>query len=171
MTTDAPLSRGSEEVRPIERPLLPEPAVERAVGMLMAAIPGPARLAGQVLSAAAARAGAGVGELALALATTPDGTPLPSGIDRAVRDAVEAARRPEAAGAQAPASSPLLLPTRTEVERALGRFTEARVRLTADPADEAARQAMEDAVFTLSVLMGQPSAYAAVRDAAQFTAG
>ncbi|MGW6860757.1 DUF5133 domain-containing protein [Streptomyces xanthophaeus] len=44
---------------------------------------------------------------------------------------------------------PRLLPSRTEVERALGRFTEARIRLNAEPADRAARQELEDAVFTL----------------------
>ncbi|MGW7026841.1 DUF5133 domain-containing protein [Streptomyces xanthophaeus] len=42
--------------------------------------------------------------------------------------------------------------------------------MNADPADSAVRQELEDAVFTLWVLMGQPSAYAAVRDATQFAA-
>ncbi|WP_030723214.1 DUF5133 domain-containing protein [Streptomyces sp. NRRL F-2580] len=81
---------------------------------------------------------------------------------------MEAAREPEAAGAEAPLLWPRLLPSRMEVERALGRFTEAHVQLTACLGDGQARQAVEDAVFTLCVLMGRPSAYAAVRDATQF---
>ncbi|CAM5281828.1 hypothetical protein SAVIM338S_00149 [Streptomyces avidinii] len=140
--------------------------------MLMAAIPGPALLAGEVLAAAAARAGVSTGELAQAMVTNPPGSALPPGIDRAVRSAVEAAREPApAVGAAAEASWPRLMPSRPEVERALGRFTEARVRLTESPADDEARRAVEDSVFTLCVLMGRPSAYEAVQDAVQFTAG
>ncbi|MFJ7271688.1 DUF5133 domain-containing protein [Streptomyces sp. NPDC099050] len=159
------------EVRPAGGRLLADSTVAQAVGMLMAAIPGPARLAAEVLSAAAARAGVSADELARAMVTSPAGTPLPTGIDRAVRGAVETAREPvtEAAGASE-GSWPRLMPSRAQVEQALGRFTEARIRLTASPADDEARRAVEDAVFTLCVLMGRPSAYAALQDATQYIA-
>ncbi|MEU9182041.1 DUF5133 domain-containing protein [Streptomyces sp. NPDC048550] len=41
-------------------------------------------------------------------------------------------------------------------------------RLSAVPDDDDARRAVEDTLFTLRVLMAQPSAYAALRDAVQY---
>ncbi|MFJ6793225.1 DUF5133 domain-containing protein [Streptomyces sp. NPDC091268] len=152
-----------------ERGVLREPVVPRAVGMIMATTPCPADEAERILAAAAAQAGVGTGELAAAMVAESRGTPLPAHVDRALSRAARAAcTRPRAPGA-GPGTP--LLPSRAEVERALGRFFDARVRLLASPADEAARLALEDAVFTLCVLMAEPTAHAAVIAAVQYTEG
>ncbi|MEU4728947.1 DUF5133 domain-containing protein [Streptomyces sp. NPDC023588] len=151
------------------RPLLRDPAVARALGMLMATIPSPARVAEQVLTSAAELAGVSAVDLAHAMTAGSGGTegaPVPAPVERALRRAVQAAR--EAAPAPGAGRWPRLLPSRQEAEQALARFFDARVRLSAVPDDDDARRTVEDTLFTLCVLMAQPSAYAAVRDAVQY---
>ena len=63
------------------------------------------------------------------------------------------------------------MPTCADTERALSTFFAARVRLCAAPADLEARRAVDDAVYTLCVLMGQSSPHAALTDALQHTNG
>ncbi|WP_405785841.1 DUF5133 domain-containing protein [Streptomyces sp. NBC_01367] len=58
---------------------------------------------------------------------------------------------------------------RDDAEKALGLFFETRLRLTAAPADPEARRALEDSLFTLCVLMGQPCAPEALHEAVQYT--
>ncbi|MET9637849.1 DUF5133 domain-containing protein [Streptomyces virginiae] len=149
-------------------PAGPKEAVAWAVGTLMAMVPAPAREAERILSAAAARAGLPETVLAQGMLADSRGRPVPARAERALRQAVQATRTP-----RTPKSPPasLLLPLKADVEMALGSFFDARLRLAASPADEAARRAFEDCLFTLGVLMAEPCAYAAVRDAVQYTEG
>lgn len=87
--------------------------------------------------------------------------------ERALRQAVHTARTPDPVPSSA--SGPYLLPLRDDAEKALGLFFETRLRLTAAPADPEARRALEDSLFTLCVLMGQPCAPEALHEAVQYT--
>ncbi|MFD6185020.1 DUF5133 domain-containing protein [Streptomyces goshikiensis] len=142
-------------------------AVPWAVGMTMATVPCSARAAGRVLAAAAARVRISVAELAAAMVAESRGTPLPALVGRALNQAVRAAQAsPDAGSGRA---GPGLMPSTEDAERALGRFFDARLRLVAAPADEAARRALEDALYTLCVLMAEPTGHAAVVAAVQYT--
>ncbi|MEU9233999.1 DUF5133 domain-containing protein [Streptomyces subrutilus] len=160
-----PPVRSQEEFAP--RAVIPsQPAKSWAVGTLMATVPGSAHLAEQVLSAAATRASLSVTEVAKAMVAGSRGTPLPADVLRALDDSVQAARRPNTAPRR---SGSYLMPTREDAGRALARFFDARVRLCAAPDDEEARRAVDDAVYTLCVLMAQPTPFAAVNEALQYT--
>lgn len=159
-----PVRSEREPAQPVG--LLPESARSWAVGMLMATVPGSAHLAEGVLSAAAAQAALSVTEVAQAMVAGSSGTPVPAHIEQALDDAVRAARHPHSTPRW---SGTRLMPTHAEVERALARFLEARVRLCAAPDDSAARRAVDDAVYTLCVLMAQPCPHAAVNEARQYT--
>ncbi|MGW6858389.1 DUF5133 domain-containing protein [Streptomyces xanthophaeus] len=148
--------------------VLPEPARSWAVGLLMAIPPGPVRLAEEALSAAAARAGLSEVEVAQAIGAGSRGTLMPPDTAHALDDAVRAGRRPTL---EFPRSGPVLMSTREDVDKALARFFEARVRLCAAPQDSEARQAVDDAVYRLCVVMAQPSLHAAVNEAVQYTNG
>ncbi|MFD3543402.1 DUF5133 domain-containing protein [Streptomyces sp. NPDC058662] len=144
----------------------PEAARAWAVGTLMATVPAPAHLAEHILSAAAARAALPVAEVARAMAAGSHGTPVPAAIEQALEHAVRAARR----GDTTPRGpGPYLMPTRADAEQALTRFFDARLRLDAEPAEPAAHQALDDALYTLCVLMAQPCAHAAVHEALRYT--
>lgn len=137
-----------------------------AVGVVMVVTPCPAREAHRVLAAAAAAAHIGVEGLAASMAAAAWGVKAPKGLERALRRAVEAARTPGADGAGAGAAPARpLVPSRERTEEALARFRGCRAWLWADPADERARRAMDDATYTLCVLMGRPTAYEALRAA------
>ncbi|TDU73755.1 uncharacterized protein DUF5133 [Streptomyces sp. KS 21] len=141
-------------------------AVPWAVGTLMATTPATAYEAECILSAAAAQAGLPETVLAAAMREALRGVPVPARAERALREAVQASR---IRGTAFQASGPYLLPLRTDAEKAVGRFFEARLRLTAAPADPEARRAFEDVLFTLCVLMGRPSAPQALHEAIQYT--
>ncbi|WP_244291124.1 DUF5133 domain-containing protein [Streptomyces subrutilus] len=160
-----PPARSQQEPSP-QAVMLPESATSWAVGTLMATVPGSAHLAEQVLSAAATQACLPVTELAKAMVAGSRGTPLPSDVLRALDDSVQAARRQNTEPRR---SGTYLMPTRKDAERALARFFDARVRLCAAPDDQEARRAVDDAVYTLCVLMGQPTPFAAVNEALQYT--
>ncbi|MGW7435324.1 DUF5133 domain-containing protein [Streptomyces sp. NPDC054849] len=138
------------------------------MGTLMARIPAPARVAERILSAAAAHAQLPVPGLAAAMAAQARGAPLPAHVERALHQAVQAAQSPDSAPST---PGPHLMPNLEDAEQALGRFFDARVRLAAVPTDDAARRALDDSLFTLCVLMAQPSAHAAVHEALQYTQG
>ncbi|WP_371679993.1 DUF5133 domain-containing protein [Streptomyces sp. NBC_01276] len=126
--------------------------------------PCPAREAHRVLAAAAAAAHIGVEGLAAAMAAAAWGVKAPKGVERALRRAVEAARTAGAEGAGTVPARPLV-PSRERTQEALGRFRGCRAWLWADPADAGARRAMDDATYTLCVLMGRPTAHEALRAA------
>ncbi|MDX3539955.1 DUF5133 domain-containing protein [Streptomyces sp. MB09-01] len=146
-----------------------ETAIRWAVGTLMATTPAPAREAEAILSAAAARAGLPEAALAAAMRQASRGVPVPARAERALRQAVQAART--ATTTAPPPSGPYLVPLRADAEKALGRYFEDCLRLQAAPADADARRAFEDSLFTLCVLMGRPSAAAALHEAIQYTEG
>ncbi|MGW1763811.1 anti-sigma factor antagonist [Streptomyces sp. NPDC002073] len=146
-------------------PVAPEPVVPQAVGMVMAGTPCLADDAERILACAAALACTTVAEFARALVAS-GGAPLPTRLDRCLRQSVAAGR--SSAARPAPPASDLLLPALAETEHALGRFFDARIRLRSAPADEEARRALEDAVYTLCVLMSQPRPDVAVADALQY---
>lgn len=171
MTASAPLAPDPAAARTPVPPVPPVPsaqAVSWAVGTLMAKTPAPAPQAERILSVAAAQAHLPVTALAAAMAAQARGIPLPARAERALRQAVHVAQTPASTPKTA---GPRLLPSLEETEQALGRFFDARVRLTATPTDDAARRALEDSLFTLGVLMAQPSAHAAVHEAIQHTQG
>ncbi|MFI6144397.1 DUF5133 domain-containing protein [Streptomyces sp. NPDC051109] len=171
MTASIPLATGPRAAaRTLQTPdtsAPPEPALAWAVGTLMATTPAPAREAERILSVAAAQAGLPETVLAAAMREASRGAPVPAAAERSLRQAVRAARTSTAA----PVCGRPVLPLRADAEKALGRFFEARLRLTAAPADPGARRAFEDSVFVLCVLMGRPSAAEALHEALQYTEG
>ncbi|MET9609292.1 DUF5133 domain-containing protein [Streptomyces sp. NPDC006512] len=137
---------------------LVEAQTASAVGMLMAMTPCSARDAHLILAAAADLARTTPEALASALAAGARGTPVPRRVERAVRRAVQAARAPAPPG-QRPRA---LTPARTRTEEALTRLRACQARLAATPGDPAALREMDDAAYTLCVLMGRPTAHDAV---------
>ncbi|MER5311312.1 DUF5133 domain-containing protein [Streptomyces sp. NPDC002773] len=138
-------------------PLAPTPAA-RAVGSLMAATPCTARDAKRILAAAADLAQMSVHDLVVVVAAGAEGTPPPVHIERALRRAVEAART----SAVPAALSVGLAPNRERTEEVLTRLRGCQARLAAAPGDPAAVRAMDDAAYTLCVLMGRPTTHDAV---------
>ncbi|MFE9462795.1 DUF5133 domain-containing protein [Streptomyces virginiae] len=134
------------------------PTTVRAVGMLMAATPCGARDAHRILAAAADLVRSSPDAVAAVIVEGSCGTPVPGHVERAVRRAMEAARtsgRPE---------GPLvgLLPAATRVQEVLTRLRVCRSRLGVAPEDPAALRAMDDAAYTLCVLMCRPTVHEAV---------
>ncbi|MGW0390695.1 DUF5133 domain-containing protein [Streptomyces sp. NPDC003042] len=127
----------------------------------MAMTPCSAREAKQILATAAASARVAVVELAGAIVAGARGVPVPAHVERALRRAVETARTPAPAGDGEP-SRRGLLPSRASTGEILARFRDCRARLSVEPADEEARRAMDDVVYTLCVLMGRSTAHDAV---------
>ncbi|GGY89673.1 hypothetical protein GCM10010343_13680 [Streptomyces avidinii] len=146
--------------------LLGEPTVTRAAGMLMAMTPCTARDAHRILSAAAGLARTSPYELAAAMAAGTRGTPVPVHLERAVRRAVEAARAPVPA-AKLPTA---LVPSRVRTEEVLTHLRACQSRLSAAPDDPDALRAMDDAAYTLCVLMGRRSVPEAVLVALNYLA-
>ncbi|WP_328965490.1 DUF5133 domain-containing protein [Streptomyces virginiae] len=130
----------------------------RAVGMLMAATPCGARDAHRILAAAASLVRTTPDAVAAAVVEGSYGTPVPLHVERAVRRAMKAART-----SGRPAGSLVgILPARTRVEEVLTRLRGCRTRLGVTPEDPAALRAMDDAAYTLCVLMGRPTVHEAV---------
>ncbi|CAM5318834.1 hypothetical protein SAVIM338S_00726 [Streptomyces avidinii] len=142
------------------RPLLARPTTASAVGMLMAATPCSVRDAEQILAVAADLADVNVLDLAAAMAAGPGSGSLPVRLERALRQAVGAARAPRRAGA--PPAGTGIQPNRERAEEVLSRLRGCQARLLATPADPGALRAMDDAAYTLCVLMGRPTAHGAV---------
>ncbi|MFF4260907.1 DUF5133 domain-containing protein [Streptomyces virginiae] len=128
----------------------------RALGMLMALTPCTAPAARGILDVAASAAGTTALEVAAALAESPRGGPLPRRVERALRMAVKAARTP----AGEPPSG--LLPSRSRAQEVLACFRACQDRVQAAPGDMDARRALDDAAYTLCVLMGRRNPYQAV---------
>ncbi|MEU9294114.1 DUF5133 domain-containing protein [Streptomyces sp. NPDC048266] len=145
-------------VEPVGQPPLAPTTAARAVGVLMAATPCTARDAKRILAAAADLAQINVHDLGVVVVAGTEGTPPPGRIERALRRAVEAAR-----SSAAPADPSVgLTPNRERTEEVLTRLRGCRARLAAAPGDPAAARAMDDAAYTLCVLMGRPTTYEAV---------
>lgn len=119
---------------------------------------------GEILDAAARAAAVTARQVVAALAERSRGGQPPRRIERALRLAVEAARAPAAEPSCA------LVPELGRVTEVLDRFRASRARLRADPADAEARQGLDDAAYTLCVLMGRRTAYQALRSAGEYVA-
>ncbi|MFD9355679.1 DUF5133 domain-containing protein [Streptomyces sp. NPDC060031] len=145
-------------------PVVEEPAVAWAVGVLMALTPCTAPAARRILAVAAGTAGITVREVARALAEYARGVPVPRRVERALRMAVRASRTP---ADELPGG---LLPGRSRAQVALARFRVCRDRVRAAPGDAEARRALDDAAYTLCILMGRRNPHQAVRAAEEYLA-
>ncbi|MET9857328.1 DUF5133 domain-containing protein [Streptomyces sp. NPDC006450] len=117
-----------------------------------------ARDARRILAAAADLAHSTTDGLAAAMVAGTRGERVPAHVERAVRRAVEAARTPGV-----PSRHPVgLMPARARTEEVLTRLRGQQARLAARPDDPAERRAMDDAAYTLCVLMGRPTVHMAV---------
>ncbi|MCJ1676427.1 DUF5133 domain-containing protein [Streptomyces sp. APSN-46.1] len=139
----------------------PEPTAAWAVGMVMALTPCSARDAQRVLAAAAEKSHVAVVEVAAAMVAGSRGLPVPLHVERALRHAVEAARTPHHPRPGTATARVGLTPARARTEEALSRFRASQARLSGAPAEHDARRAMDDAAYTLCVLMGRPTVHEA----------
>ncbi|MFE2018928.1 DUF5133 domain-containing protein [Streptomyces sp. NPDC059499] len=94
------------------------------------------------------------------------GVPVPVHIERALRRAMELARRPPASPSTG-VNGLTLLPSRSRTGLALTEFRTCQARLAASPSDADLRQALDDAAYTLCVLMGRRTVHDAVLGAEQ----
>lgn len=132
------------------------PADGVAIGMLMALTPCTSHAARDILAAAAHAAGVTTAGMALAYADSARGVPLPTAIERALRNAVAAARSPSRSALGG------LLPGTDRTADALTRLRECQTRLRRSPGDAAVRRAMDDVAYTLCVLMARRTLHEAV---------
>ncbi|MEU6312831.1 DUF5133 domain-containing protein [Streptomyces sp. NPDC047014] len=122
----------------------------------MALTPCGAREARLVLAAVAELVQAPAPDVAAALYAGARGEPVPQRWERALRRAVKALR------AHVGVRGVGLLPSRARTEEVLARFRACRELLRAAPGDAVARGAMDDAAYTLCVLMGRSTVPEAV---------
>ncbi|MEU9092790.1 DUF5133 domain-containing protein [Streptomyces sp. NPDC048428] len=144
------------------QPPIDEPRAAWAVGTVMAVTPCSARDARRVLGAAAKTAGITSAEVAAAMAADARGVAMPAHVERALHRAVAMARtvshRAVCVG---------LMPSRARTAEVLAEFRHCQSRLTAAPSDMRARQALDDAAYTLCVLLGRTGVHEAVLAAEQ----
>ncbi|MEV6583585.1 DUF5133 domain-containing protein [Streptomyces sp. NPDC051582] len=135
---------------------------ERAVTVLMAVVPCGADAARRILADTARAAGAGLRETAGAVLVLGDGGKPPAPLGRALADAMDEAR-----SATEPVTRPYtwLLPDPQTIGDLLKRHRALRRRALAAPDDRAVRDELDDATYTLCVLMGTRNAHTALRSA------
>ncbi|MGW1772046.1 DUF5133 domain-containing protein [Streptomyces sp. NPDC002104] len=138
---------------PGSRPLVASPVTAWATGMLMATVPCSAREATQILQATADLAGLPAAEVAAALVATARGDAVPAHVERALHRTVLAAQSPSS---PEQARETGLRPSPTRTEEVLSRLRGCQARLAQAPSDPGALRAMDDAAYTLCVLIGQP---------------
>ncbi|MEU9094944.1 DUF5133 domain-containing protein [Streptomyces sp. NPDC048428] len=131
----------------------------------MAATPCSALQAAQILATAAEGAHVTPGQAAAAMIAGSRGATVPTHLERSLRRAIGNARTPSLAAARV-----ALLPSRRRTEEVLAEFRRCRSRLAASPPDEAARRAVDDAAYTLCVMLGRTSVHDAVLAAEQHLA-
>ncbi|MEU9373054.1 DUF5133 domain-containing protein [Streptomyces sp. NPDC048255] len=141
-----------------------DPAKAWTLGRLMALTPCTAPAARQILAATASTAGTTERQVTAALVGYSRGAPLPRRIERALQLAIRVARTP------ATEQTCGLLPSLTRASDALDRFRTSLARLHAAPADPEARRSLDDAAYTLCVLMGRRTAHEAMRAAEEYVA-
>ncbi|KPI18064.1 hypothetical protein OV450_7942 [Actinobacteria bacterium OV450] len=135
---------------------------EQAVTVLMAVVPCGADAARRILAAAARGADAGPRETAEAVLALADGGTPRGPLRRALAEAMDEAR-----SAGAPVTQPYtrLLPDPQAIGTLLKRHRGLRRRALDAPHDLAVRSELDDATYTLCILMGQRNAYTALRSA------
>ncbi|MFI6144688.1 DUF5133 domain-containing protein [Streptomyces sp. NPDC051109] len=140
----------------------PQRAAEQAVTVLMAVVPCGADTARQILGVTARAAGTGLRETAEAVLLLRGGRKPTAPLGRALADAMDEAR-----SAAEPETRPYtrLLPDPQAIGELLKRHRGLRRRALAAPHDPAVRDELDDATYTLCVLMGQRNAYTALRSA------
>ncbi|WP_327360077.1 DUF5133 domain-containing protein [Streptomyces sp. NBC_01296] len=124
----------------------------------MAATPCTARDARRILEVAADLADTTPDALAAAMVAGTRGTPVPVHIERALHRAMDAGRSP----APSVGRGSVLTPARARTEEVLTRLRGCQARLAAAPEDPVALRAMDDAGYTLCVLMGRATVHEAV---------
>ncbi|MFJ1563570.1 DUF5133 domain-containing protein [Streptomyces erythrochromogenes] len=143
-------------------------ALAGATGMVMALVPCTAESARRVLGNAAQSAGVTLPLMARTVVATRT---APGDVDpdceRALRAEIGHARTPYP---PAQPASGTLLPSPHVLRRHLNHLRAVRRRTLASPDDPALRAAMEDAAYTLCVLMGQRNAHSALLAAEELVA-
>ncbi|MFD6888031.1 DUF5133 domain-containing protein [Streptomyces sp. NPDC059957] len=139
-----------------------KPVTAWATGMLMAAVPCSAREAAQILQAAAERVNVSAADIAAVLVATAPGEVAPDHIERALHLTVLAVRSLPAGPRETG-----LLPSLPRTQEVLARLQRCRARLARAPGDPDALRAMDDAAYTLCVLLGQPHLRLAISAAEQ----
>lgn len=164
-----PSPSATDPVHPVRNPLVADPAMPWAVGMIMAMTPCSRRDAKRILAGAAESAHISPAVLAAAMVAGSQGVPVPAHVERALRRAVEAARTPSPRPADL-VRGVALVPSRSRTEQVLSEFRRCQTVLAAAPSDRSARQALDDAAYTLCVLLGRTTVHDAVDAAEQHLA-
>jgi len=136
--------------------------------MIMAMTPCSRRDAKRVLAVAAEAAHLTPAAMATMMVAGSHGVPVPTHVERALRAAMETARTP-APPSHAPRGV-ALLPSRPRTDQVLREFRRCQALLAASPSERSARQALDDAAYTLCVLLGRTTVHDAVDAAEQHLA-
>ncbi|MFG2989635.1 DUF5133 domain-containing protein [Streptomyces sp. NPDC048257] len=158
--TPAPTGTGAD-------PMAAQAAVGRATGVLMALVPCTADTARRIIvdtAQAAATTPQTMADAVVAMFT--DRYVVPS-LERALHTAIARAQTPPAPVA---GTSPRLLPNTFALRRHLNHLRAARRRALSSPDDPGARRDLDDAAYTLCVLMGQRGTHAALLAAEAYLA-
>ncbi|MGW9069131.1 DUF5133 domain-containing protein [Streptomyces yangpuensis] len=135
-------------------------ALATATGMVMALVPCTAESARRVLGDAARAAGVTLRLMArTVVATRACPAEADPDCERALRTAIGHARTPQS---PSPPAAGTVLPAPEVLRRHLEHLRAVRRRTLAAPDDPALRAALEDAAYTLCVLMGQRHAHGAL---------
>ncbi|MFE1825542.1 DUF5133 domain-containing protein [Streptomyces yangpuensis] len=135
-------------------------ALTTATGIVMALVPCTAESARRILGDAARAAGVTLGLMArTAVATRVRPAEADPDCERALRTAIGHARTPHP---PSPPAAGTVLPAPDVLRRHLDHLRAVRRRTLAAPDDPALRAALEDAAYTLCVLMGQRHAHGAL---------
>ncbi|WP_419248251.1 DUF5133 domain-containing protein [Streptomyces virginiae] len=131
-------------------------AYRRATVILMALVPCTAATSRRIVADAARSAGVGPDEVAAAVLAMRVGEPVAPAVDEALRRVLADART-----LPTPATSSWLPPRPDVLRRHVNHLRAARRRAVAAPDDTGVRGELEDAAYTLCILMEQRSAHAA----------
>lgn len=142
-------------------------AIGRATGILMALVPCTADTARRIFTHTARAVGASPRVMAEAVAALHTDDHVPPGIEQALRLAIDHAQAPPVA---LPQTAARLLPNPYALRQHLNHLRASRRRTLAAPDDPAARNQLDDAAYTLCVLMGQRSTHAALQAAEEHLA-
>ncbi|WP_324605312.1 DUF5133 domain-containing protein [Streptomyces sp. NRRL F-2664] len=160
-TTDMDLAvTGAAATDPDADGALVRAALNRATGMVMALVPCTAERARRLLADAARAAGVTLPRMArTVIATRACPADVDPDCERALRAEIGHARSPQPPSPPAPGT---VLPAPDVLRRHLDHLRAVRRRTLAAPDDPALRAALEDAAYTLCVLMGQRHAHGAL---------
>ncbi|MFF3212931.1 DUF5133 domain-containing protein [Streptomyces sp. NPDC002886] len=147
------------------RPQEVRSTLARAAGVLMALVPCTAAKARRILAEVAMDSGTAAGEAAEAVLAAQAGEPLSPAVEDALRHVLARART--LPGPPAGSWSP---PEPEVLRRHVNRLRAVRRRVLADPGDASVRSELEEAAYTLCVVMGRRSAHGALLAAEELIA-